>query len=103
MYVSVAAVDVDVAVTTSIRVADVSVVALAAAVANVAVVTCNVVAVVVDFFNSLQCVERRLLPKAKISSTTHVQLLQWLHGKQQQHTVFVVVSAMDVFLYCSYA
>ena len=21
----------------------------------------------------------------KISSTTHVQLLQWLHGKQQQH------------------
>ena len=87
MYVSVAAVDV--AVTTSIRVADVvvdvSVVALAAIVANVAVVTCNVVAVVVDFFNSLQCVERRLLPKAKISSTTHVQLLQWLHGKQQQH------------------
>ena len=30
------------------------------------------------------CVERSLLPKAKISSTTHVQLLQWLHGKQQQ-------------------
>ena len=28
-----------------------------------------------------------LLPKeAKISSTTHVQLLQWLHGKQQQRT-----------------
>ena len=23
--------------------------------------------------------------KAKISSTTHVQMLQWLHGKQQQH------------------
>ena len=22
--------------------------------------------------------------KAKISATTHVQLLQWLHGKQQQ-------------------
>ena len=22
--------------------------------------------------------------KAKISSTTHVQMLQWLHGKQQQ-------------------
>ena len=22
--------------------------------------------------------------KAKISPTTHVQLLQWLHGKQQQ-------------------
>ena len=35
--------------------------------------------------NSLQCVERSLLPKAKISSTTHVQLLQWLQGKQQQH------------------
>ena len=26
--------------------------------------------------------------KAKISSTTHVQLLQWLHGKQQQHRQF---------------
>ena len=25
--------------------------------------------------------------KAKISSTTHVQLLQWLHGKQQQHNI----------------
>ena len=35
--------------------------------------------------NSLQCVERSLVPKAKISSTTHVQLQQWLHGKQQQH------------------
>ena len=34
--------------------------------------------------NSLQCVERSLVPKAKISSNTHVQLLQWLHGKQQQ-------------------
>ena len=32
--------------------------------------------------NSLQCVERSLLPQAKISSTTHVQLLQWLHGIQ---------------------
>ena len=32
----------------------------------------------------LQCVERSLLPKAKISSTTHAQLLHWLHGKQQQ-------------------
>ena len=33
-------------------------------------------------------VVRRAQPstkKAKISSTTHVQLLQWLHGKQQQH------------------
>ena len=29
-------------------------------------------------------VERSLVPKAKISSTTHVQLLPWLHGKQQQ-------------------
>ena len=31
--------------------------------------------------------ERRTQPttkKAKISSTTHVQMLQWLHGKQQQ-------------------
>ena len=25
-----------------------------------------------------------VVPKAKVSSTTHVQLLQWLHGKQQQ-------------------
>ena len=25
--------------------------------------------------------------KAKISSTTHVQMLQWLHGKQQQQQV----------------
>ena len=24
--------------------------------------------------------------KAKISSTTHVQIVQWLHGKQQQQT-----------------
>ena len=35
--------------------------------------------------NSLQCVERSLVPKAKISSTSHVQLLQSLYGKQQQH------------------
>ena len=36
--------------------------------------------------HSLQCVERSLVPKkAKMSSTTHVQLLQWLHGIQQQH------------------
>ena len=28
--------------------------------------------------------------KAKISSTTHVQMLQWLHGKQQQHKQFKV-------------
>ena len=33
------------------------------------------------------CVERSLVPKAKISPTTHVQLLQWLHGKQQQHDI----------------
>ena len=37
--------------------------------------------------NSLQCVERSLVPKAKISSTTHVQLLQWPHGKQQQQYI----------------
>ena len=36
-----------------------------------------------EIWNSLS--ERSLLlPKAKISSTTHVQFLQWLHGKQQQ-------------------
>ena len=23
--------------------------------------------------------------RVKISSTTHIQLLQWLHGKRQQH------------------
>ena len=34
---------------------------------------------------SLQCVERSLLPNSKISSKTHVLLLQWLHGNQQQH------------------
>ena len=30
---------------------------------------------------------RRTQPstKGQISSTAHVQLLQWLHGKQQQH------------------
>ena len=31
----------------------------------------------------MQCVERRLLPQAKITSITDVQLLQWLHGEQQ--------------------
>ena len=30
---------------------------------------------------TLQCVERGLVPKG------HVQLLQWLHGKQQQHLI----------------
>ena len=35
--------------------------------------------------DSLQCVERSLLPKRpKFLPTTHVQMLQWLHGKQQQ-------------------
>ena len=34
--------------------------------------------------NSLHCLERSLLPSTKISLTTHVQCLQWLHGKQQQ-------------------
>ena len=29
-------------------------------------------------------IKRSLLPKANISSTTHFQLLQWLHGKQPQ-------------------
>ena len=32
----------------------------------------------------MQCVERSLVPKGQNFSTTHVQLLQWLHGKQQQ-------------------
>ena len=42
--------------------------------------------------NSLKCVERSLSPKTKLFSTTHVQLLQWLHGKQQQqHTEFWIV------------
>ena len=31
-----------------------------------------------------KCVERSLLPTAKISSTTPIQLPQGLHGKQQQ-------------------
>ena len=34
----------------------------------------------------MQCVEHSSVPKAKISSITHVQLLQWLHGKQQQQS-----------------
>ena len=38
-------------------------------------------------WNSLQCVERGLSPLAKISSTTNVELLQWLNGKQQQPTI----------------
>ena len=37
-----------------------------------------------DDTGSLQFVERSLVPKAKISTTKHVQLLQWLHSKQQQ-------------------
>ena len=40
--------------------------------------------------NSRQCVERSLVPKAKVSSTTLVQLLQWLHGKQQQHKFYTI-------------
>ena len=34
----------------------------------------------------LKAVKKRKKKKqGTISSTTHVQLLQWLHGKQQQH------------------
>ena len=47
-----------------------------------------------SFETPAECVERSVLPKAKISSTTHVQLLQllqWLHGKQQQQTMFFFV------------
>ena len=36
-------------------------------------------------WNSLQCVERGLLPYVQISLTTHVHLLEWLHGIQQPH------------------
>ena len=42
---------------------------------------------------NLQCVERSLLPQAKISSIIHAQLLLRLHGKQQQiHTNYTRVS-----------
>ena len=42
--------------------------------------------------------EHGLVPKAKISSTTHVQLLQWLHGKQQQHVGdYKIISMADQF------
>ena len=34
--------------------------------------------------------------KAKISSTAHVQMLQWLHGKQQQH-VCTWEPLLDIF------
>ena len=46
---------------------------------------CYMIDSIIEIINSLQCIKRSLVPKAKISSTTHVQLLQWLHGKQQQH------------------
>ena len=42
---------------------------------------------------------KSITKKAKISSTTHVQLLQWLHGKQQQQPVlleFVYVGEVSV-------
>ena len=39
----------------------------------------------------MQCVDRNLLSKAKISSTAHVQLLQWLHGKQQHHLILPAI------------
>ena len=41
------------------------------------------------YIYSLQCVERSLVSRAKISSTSHVQLLQWLHGKQQQQQLLM--------------
>ena len=34
--------------------------------------------------DSLQCVERSLLPKEQISLHAHAHLLRWFHGKQQQ-------------------
>ena len=41
-------------------------------------------------WNSLQCVDHSLIPLTKISSTLlHVQLLQFLHGKQQQHATML--------------
>ena len=30
---------------------------------------------------------RRTQPSTKAQISTHVQLLQWLHGKQQQHSM----------------
>ena len=38
--------------------------------------------VTINVENSLQCVEHSLLPEVNISSTTHVHLLRWSHGKQ---------------------
>ena len=36
--------------------------------------------------NMIVVISQIKLPiQIEISSTTHVQLLQWLHGKQQQH------------------
>ena len=34
--------------------------------------------------------------KAKISSTTHVQMLQWLHGKQQQQHKSSLICKTDL-------
>ena len=41
--------------------------------------------------------ERSLLPKAKISSTTHAQLLLSLHGKQQQQKRGVIGVMFDLY------
>ena len=49
----------------------------------------------------LQCVNRNLVPKAKISSTTHVQLLQWLHGKQQQYYVAEYNHFLSIIFKCT--
>ena len=44
----------------------------------------------------LQCVKRSLLPQSQISSTINVQLLQWLHGKQQQqHMHLILIYLLD--------
>ena len=37
----------------------------------------------------MQCVERSLLTKVKISSTSNVKMLRGLHDKQQPHEMFV--------------
>ena len=41
--------------------------------------------------NSLQRVERSLLPKLKISLAIHIRLIWWSHGKQQQHAYDYII------------
>ena len=42
--------------------------------------------------NSLQSIERSLLPQSKVYSTTNIQLLEWLHVKQEQHKITEKIS-----------